>query len=81
VFDVTAPATFNNLRGWHADCQKFTSPDCAFVMVGNKSDDKSEVSEAEGSATIMSPITSDLPDALRSSSALPRTQNQGLHYH
>jgi Ras-related protein Rab-1A len=47
VFDLTAPATFNNLRGWHSDCQKFTS-ECSFVLVGNKSDEKAEVSESEG---------------------------------
>lgn len=47
VFDLTAPATFNNLRAWHTDCLKFTS-ECSFVLVGNKSDEKAEVTEAEG---------------------------------
>ncbi len=59
VFDSTAPATFNNLRDWHADCQKFTS-NCAYILVGNKSDDKAEVSAEEGTIFYFT-LSSQLP--------------------
>lgn len=52
VYDITDRETFNNVKKWLDECDKFARPDVHKMLIGNKSDiaDKREVTQKEGKA-------------------------------